>query len=253
MTKTAIKERPILFNGEMVRAILDGHKTQTRRVIRPQPVFWPTGDGLPDAWSWSHPSATKINSKHCGEHFNTDEIGLDGFKELLAKCSPYGVPGDRLWVRETWIPSLDGPRQIETGEEIYGVAYRADSGYQFPLPEAERLWKGEADRWRPSIHMPRWASRIDLEITDVRVERVQEITPTDCEAEGITGQSKASPVRGQPYEEYSNGDGLVYTEPRIAFLRFWDDSIAKPGEKWDDNPWVWAYEFKVIKEADDGS
>jgi len=99
---------------------------------------------------------------------------------------------------------------------------------------------------KPSIFMPRWASRITLEITDIRIERVQDIAPLDCEKEGIIGSTHASPVRGQPYEEYLNGDGLVYTDPKTAFANLWDSINEKRGYPWTQNPWVWCISFSVL-------
>lgn len=177
-----MKKRPILFNGEMVRAILAGRKTQTRRVVKPQPH----NPGL-QAW--------------------LEEVS-DGFIR-----SPYGVPGDRLWVRETW-------NCIETGIKTQRqdwVRYRATDG--------EELY------WKPSIFMPRWASRITLTITGVRVERVQDISSDDCRAEGLTPDSEIS---------------LLWRENiRDKYRDLWNSINAKRGYGWDTNPWVWVISFEV--------
>ena len=195
-----VKERPIIFSAPMVRALLEGRKSMTRRIVKPQPKEWAANSN----GSWP--------------------IEWVGEKAVPLSC-PYGSPGDRLWVREThWI-----------NEEEAIVEYREEG----EMPEHM-----QGERWRPSIHMPRWASRITLEITGVRVERVQDITPADCECEGITGKTLASPVRGLPYEEYSNGDGIIYTEPRLAFRALWD-SIHGDGA-WERNEWVWVISFKVM-------
>ena len=185
-----MKEHPIIFSGPMVRAILEGRKTQTRRVIR-------------------NPE----------KYFHIRECGF---------CCPYGWDGDLLWVREAW---MSGPNAAPDK-----VIYRADIDDVKPW---DNLWK-----WHPSIHMPRWASRLTLEITDVRVERVQKISPMDCEAEVITGKTLASPVRGQPYEEYENKDGIIYTTPILAFAALWDSINLNRGFGWDMNPFCWVITFK---------
>lgn len=175
-----MKERPILFSGGMVRAILDGRKTQTRRVIKPQPSkpVGPNHDGL---WSDTCDPVTR--------YFG---------------C-PYGQPGDRLYVRETWRINLSG-----------NIWYRADG-------------KSVADGlWKPSIHMPRILSRITLEIESVRVERVQEITPDDCRAEGI-------------------GDEFNDIGARYCFGQLWNEINEPRGFGWEVNPWVWAITFRRVK------
>jgi len=200
-----MKERPIIFNDSMVKAILDGRKSATRRVAK----VYETSPGFISPVGCHVPRKPKNHVPYC----------------------PYGQKGMTLWVREAHY--IIG----ETGQYFY----RADGSNNY----GDKLkWPGP---WKPSIHMPRRASRITLEITGVRVERVQEISPADCEAEGITGESHASPVRGQPYEEYFNGDGLVYPYPCEAFRALWDSINGKrPGRSWADNPWVWVIFFKRI-------
>lgn len=193
-------ERPILFTGPMVRALLDGSKTQTRRVVKMPPSWdcfvcadW--GDG----W-WPYRSDD-------GESPNYDN------NEIPMRC-PYGQPGDRLWVRETWAPHPDFPETVRRG------VYRAD-------PEC----KYDVERWRPSIHMPRWASRILLEIVSVRVERLQDIGVDEIEAEGVVT---------------SDADIMQHgCRARVLdWQRLWE-SINGAGS-WDANPWVWAVEFKQV-------
>lgn len=184
-----MKERPIIFSGEMVRAILEGRKTQTRRVVKPQP--WPV--------------ETVDTERH---------VIVSHPDKLRVPPCPYGQPGDRLWVRETWWH----PRATEA--HIDNVAYRADGEMPCHLVETN---------WRPSIHMPRWASRILLEVTDVRVERVQDISEADVQAEGCTG-SPFGPM----------GDAVLF--PRV-----WDSINAKRGHDWDTNPWVWVVSFRVLE------
>ena len=184
-----MKEHPILFNGEMVRRLLDGRKTQTRRVIKPQPeeqLLFAESCGFS---AWVSPS------------LNLDEGAM--------RCCPYGVPGDRLWVRETWFQG-------------YATVYRADYPGDQAGPSGD-----PADKWRPSIHMPRWASRITLEVTGVRVERVQDISIGDAYAEGISDGNWLSPVE--------------------KFILLWDGIYAKRGYSWESNAWVWVVEFEVTK------
>lgn len=182
-----MKERPILFSASMVRAILEGRKTQTRRVVKRIPLEW-LESGL-------HPDFVAF-----------PENGL----------SPYGQPGDRLWVRESWAYHPDFP------ESTHRAIYRADPGVENDVP-----------RWRPSIHMPRWASRINLEVTGVRVERLQEISESDAKAEGCSVPEIIYP--DEPKEHYSYA---------AAYKHLWE-SINGPGS-WDANPWVWVVEFRRI-------
>lgn len=218
-----MKERPILFSGPMVRAILSGQKTVTRRVMKAQPQKAPVDvvDGVP---SWDFPT------NYAGEvQMNTQR----------GKPCPYGKPGDRLWVRET--------HKIATGkagDSQACVRYEADGDYQakvLPLPEA--VGPRTFDRTRPSIHMPRWASRILLEVTDVRVERLQAITWEEALDEGI-GDHRFEcdrPVEPDGYPACSCGS-VGYVD---AFAELWN-SINGRGA-WDANPWVWVVEFKRVE------
>jgi hypothetical protein len=200
-----MKERPILFNGDMVRAILDGRKTQTRRVIKPQPKIISTHDGSMNI--------LQITGK--APWFNGDPN----------HTCPYGVIGDRLWVRETWglEPDMDEqlkddgltPGQIEY--EGYHIGYKADGSGAYCV-----------EKWRPSIFMPRWASRIMLDITDVRVERLQEISEDDAQAEGV---------------------GYWGCDTIEVFEDLWNSINQKRGYPWSSNPWVWVIEFKVLEPA----
>src|SRR5690348_2670942 len=149
-----MKERPILFNGEMVRAILEGRKTQTRRVVKPQPEF----AEMPEWFTMSDGTWRVVEEEYPEEG------------SVHYRC-PYGQPGDRLWVRETWQPIQ--LHDTTTGKTMRNALYR--EGNEIPF----------IDRWRPSIHMPRWASRITLEITNVRVERLEDISGWDVRAEGV--------------------------------------------------------------------
>lgn len=201
------KTRPILFTAEMVRAILDGRKTQTRRVIKPQPLdgFLPTvGRYCPN-----------MVDRRDGEMYPGPERFGVSDEEQDFPC-PYGQPSDRLWVRETWQPHPEF-----SVKEPGGCLYRADRGHDLQYPDG---------KWRPSIYMPRWASRITLEIGNVRVERVQEISEDDAGMEG-------API------------GFVHSMNHTArawFHELWDSINAKRGYGWDANPWVWVVEFKRV-------
>lgn len=197
---TSIKERPILFNAEMVRAILEGRKTQTRRLIKRQPRKIPAG------WYWE-------TSKHWfpfTEH-DAKNLMLPGKEQI--DC-PYGQPGDRLWVRETSRLMSGGPGKI------VNIGYLADGG-QSGFITTENRKPYLFTRNTPSIHMPRWASRILLEITNVRVERIQEISWIDLETEGNKGVPN----------DLKN------------FIERWNKIY--PGS-WDRNDWVWVVEFKKV-------
>lgn len=220
-----MRERPILFSAPMVRAILDGSKTMTRRVVKPQPKR--TGDGV---LMW--------DASHRGMRFGS--VGMDVPPNLVAHC-PYGAPGDRLWVRETFgIDDEDG-----------SVLYFADPGTAQDAEHA-RACEDRYPRRRPSIHMPRWASRILLEIVSVRVERLQNISEDDARAEGIErGKDFPGWYRGP-----LDGDSVGLAEagrhlkiptafPKLAFRALWE-SINGP-DSWAANPWVWVVEFRRVE------
>ncbi|HEJ2021040.1 TPA: hypothetical protein SLV80_001207 [Pseudomonas aeruginosa] len=192
------RERPILFNDQMVRAILDGRKTVTRRIVKPQPSlptthWWPS-NGRGPQWMADGPSEATGGTRQTW-----------GWKEC-----PFGKPGDRLWVRETF---------ADIGCRL---TFRAD------LEDGAHC---SVTRWTPSLHMPRWASRILLEITAVRVERLQDISDDQAIAEGIDTH---------PTGFYGNG----CITAGGAFLELWE-SINGDG-KWAANPWVWVIEFKRV-------
>ena len=219
-----MKERPILFSGPLVRALLDGRKTQTRRIVSGK-----------FALEWLQPGM--FTPEYVGDPAN----GL---------C-PYGAPGDRLWVRETWKPDVIDP----DGDCVSCTAYHAD-GAQITIANTQEAcdqWLAvrrpveqwptmQPAKWRPSIHMPRWASRLTLEVTEVRVERVQDISETDAQAEGAAqigvtfrdnadGSSKLVPSLGGPY--------------RDGFRVLWSD--LNGAASWLSNPWVWVVSFKRVE------
>jgi hypothetical protein len=204
-----MKEHPILFSGPMVRAILDGRKTQTRRVVKPQP-----------------PAV----SPHCGR-ITTSDLQLDWMYHALPpekqkygfwiEDQPYecrfGGPKDRLWVRETW-------------------AYTTDYDGQYLLDNRTALYRADNEtsispaKWRPSIHMPRWASRLTLGIVDVRAERLNAINEAGAKAEGVESVSIADVPRNAVWSAQQD------------FAQLWN-TIYGPGS-WDENPWVWVVKFK---------
>lgn len=228
-----MKERPILFSGPMVRAILDGRKTQTRRVVKHQPP----DDVAPIAVSHYHPT---IIDRH-GDQAPGDEIFGASSDDGEWGCKfPFGETGDRLWVRE----SITSVRHPSDGHIIHHV-YAAD-GARIPRDPQLRSEFDDAMAFAhlarpsgiPSIHMPRWASRITLEITDVRAERLQSISEPDARAEGVTIEEHH--MRG-----YCAG---AYRPPSIrAFHDLWDSLNAARGYGWDVNPWVWVIEFRRIE------
>jgi hypothetical protein len=206
---TEFRERPILFSGAMVKAIVEGHKTQTRRVVKPQPT-----DSLAGMIEWK------------GGVFAPQTYVHDS--TMLKHC-PYGQPGDRLWVREAWGHYKGDPAPYRSLLYVadYEKGNRPGDGIHpelGPLPSAIR--------WRPSIHMPRSASRLSLEIVSVKVERLQEISEHDAYEEG-TESLRAS-------HEYWDGDPDCY---RKIFRHLWQ-SIHKENNQWSSNPWVWVLEFK---------
>lgn len=233
-----IKERPILFSAPMVRAILEGWKTVTRRPVKGFQI--PTEDtSIPtgDRYRWSAIGQRDPRYGFCV--FGSTEAECAKELEVYAPC-PYGKPGDRLWVRETCLINdfRDGGVPEDERADCQ-IIYRADG-----TPN----WEGEEEliRWRPSIHMPRWASRILLEITDVRVERLQDISGAQAIAEGIVGVA-FRPDDGWPIcTGYMVGpdDGKTSLETTAAkaFAGLWDSV----GGDWNANPWVWVVEFKRV-------
>lgn len=214
-TATETKERPIIFSGPMVRAILAGRKTQTRRVIKPQPKGW-RADAYPDRYNNGPQWAFWLPDNRMTE-------------EQTWKC-PYGEPGDRLWVRETCVICDGDHMQRKTLDELLIKGPPPKSVYYVAT---DRIYLGE--KKTPSIFMPRCASRIALGVTNVRVERLQEINEEDAKAEGVEAISVADVPR---QASWSN---------RQDFSRLWDSINKKRGFGWDKNPWVWVVGFKVMQ------
>lgn len=204
-----MKEHGMIFNAEMVRALLDGRKTQTRRPIKPQPELT-SGSGF----SW--------NGAVYGAGSNARETNRNF---AHTKC-PYGKPGDRIWVRETF-------RVHSRATDVATLVYRANEKNSWTeqthrVPVAACNKPVSPEKWTPSLHMPRWASRILLEITDVRVERLNDISEENAKAEGA------------PTECSVIGDKHF-----LGFRTLWKSIYGE--DNWQVNPWVWVIEFKRIE------
>lgn len=208
-----MKERPILFSGPMVRAILDGKKTVTRRVVLRRA----------GGKTFSYPGRTFLVKAF-------DRIRLLLGNDICThEIAPYCRPGDRLWVRETFAKPFAGEG---------GYIFRADGPeYQRPGDHRYHGWGADGD-WSPSIHMPRVACRLVLEVTDVRVERLQDITENDAKAEGVTINERLASKKINPKSRFQR------TRHIKAFERLWDDLNVKRGYGWDQNPWVWVITFR---------
>lgn len=247
-----MKERPILFNTDMVKAILEGRKTQTRRVVKPM-------NGEQSKWLSNELLSKSLSCYLCevnrelGAQFQHPKAGETIGSVKVEKMSPlgwikcpYGQVGDRLWVRETWASLrleidyesgiVDGweevePDVVKRNKEIgyFTIAYKADEHWD----DGYNCVEDRGFRFRPSIHMPRWASRITLEITDIRVERVQDIDDESAGKEGISNY---------------NYNGKYCDSGKLIFKQMWNSITKNKAHKWDKNPWVWVIEFKRIGE-----
>ncbi|MBJ8706250.1 hypothetical protein I5369_00475 [Citrobacter freundii] len=228
-----MKERGMIFNAEMVRAILDGRKTQTRRIMAIQPEHSELG---------LRRVIDSKNGRDNGKYFwsQSDARGLK-MRSKVFGC-PYGEVGDRIWVRETYQGPLFDYEHMESYledsskfEKPEFCVYRADGN---PAPEFYDADDNLHCGWSPSIHMPRWARRITLEITGVRVERLNSISQEDAQAEGmeLTGWRPT-------YSDPDSG-GEVWT-PYDNFAQLWESIYGE--ESWKANPWVWVIEFKRIE------
>jgi hypothetical protein len=201
-----MKEHPILFSTEMVKAILEGRKTQTRRALRPQ-VLDILPMKVPDEWV----ALTEVNPNH----------------GKVIKCR-FGQVGDRLWVREAF---------CNLCPDDQGFCYKADKEHN---PASDLC----AAEWKPSSFMPRWASRITLEITGIRVERVQEISQADAVAEGLLFLGgMADNWDDAPWADPTDIEQTPYKYPSAAYGHLWD-SINGKKYPWSSNPWCWCIEFK---------
>lgn len=228
-------ERPILFSGAMVRAILEGRKTQTRRVVKPQPDF--------------------VTNYHNPGRNRTPYVGGSVDPQLI-RC-PCGQPGDRLWVKETfkhtgnswWGSEPDFVSASITYKE--GGEFRRCGNYEsFTKAPIEKWWNVSKAVWKPSIFMRREFSRITLEIVSVRVERVQEITDKDAEAEGAHPYPFMSTMLNVSTRKFD----VIPNFHRRAYAELWDSingkrKEGKPDYSWAANPWVWVVEFKPVAPA----
>lgn len=228
-----MKERPILFNAPMVRALLDGSKTQTRRVVKLQRL---AGNHFVGGAAGVEFDGFRIprDGGPAPARFSAEAVGGGAYISEEIHC-PHGQPGDRLWVRETWycdhFEVQKGP-YLEVPEARELLVYRADG---------ERPYEAEQPVWRPSIHMPRWASRILLEIVSVRVERLQDISDADIVAEGIDMDALVDAQ--DRYDIACKGSGA---SGRATERTAWRDLWESTGGDWDANPWCWAFTFKRV-------
>lgn len=213
-----MKERPILFSAPMVRAILDGRKTQTRRALKIQPTIirdpFPTTDDVKHIFRFKQ---------------STGIYQCLGMQNLIDTCK-FGKVGDRLWVRETWQHSNHPFGPLDHGCDIF---YRADYWDDPHGMDGEKSPEGKYRDWKASIHMPRWASRINLQITGVRVERLHEISDADCKAEGYPIDRSGS-----------NIDAWLW------YRNLWES--INGNDCWKLNPWVWVIEFKQLTGNENG-
>ncbi|HCB8972537.1 TPA: hypothetical protein M2O87_003077 [Klebsiella pneumoniae] len=231
-----MKERGMIFNGEMVRAILDGRKTQTRRIMAPQPAddiergIFPN----PEAIGWKSSLRHKYGS-------------------TTAHFCPYGKPGDRIWVREAF-------RVHSRATDVATLVYKASERNSWTeqtlrVPVAVCNKPATPEKWTPSLHMPRWASRILLEITDVRVERLSAISEEDAQREGVHTEVWDQTVVARNYADSDeffqswSEDMPHYVEMnqlyRSSFRSLWESIYG--AENWQANPWVWVIEFKRVE------
>ncbi|HBR3649333.1 hypothetical protein [Klebsiella pneumoniae] len=238
-----MKERGMIFNGEMVRALLDGRKTQTRRPIK-----------------WKQTRFTEIGEREDGSKWPWSE-DAEHACDFWHPC-PFGAVGDRIWVRETWATlgnedgcCVDWEGNLCKGDERSAARIYRASCEQRPgdyglwsIPD-DAYWKPHTKEhkfegaWRPSIHMPRWASRILLEITDVRVERLNAISEEDAEAEGI--DMEALYDSQDCYDCIADHNMTGRPTVTGAFKYLWESIYGEEG--WKSNPWVWVIEFKRVE------
>lgn len=224
-----ITERGLIFNGEMVRAILDGRKTQTRRIMKIQPEH--SGLGLRRV-------IDSKNGSDDGKYFwsLSDACGLK-IRSKSFTC-PFGSVGDRIWVREAFRVHS---RATDVATLVYKASERnswTEQTHRVPVSVCNK--PATPEKWTPSLHMPRWASRILLEITDVRVERLNAISEQDARAEGIIDGGCLNCGEPEPC-------GCANPEPDAtdAFAYLWQSIYGQ--ENWNANPWVWVIEFKRVK------
>ncbi|ASY68853.1 hypothetical protein [Sinorhizobium fredii] len=231
-------DHPFLFSGPMVRALLDGRKTQTRRILTPHNTLF---DGrawskLTKAQQWDWPKAWVDGGPspagNPGPYLKLPWLSgaADPFEHTIHRIYPKVQPGDRIWVKETWAKVGDNDDDIHACPDLCRHAYyRADS----VLPEALK--------WRPSIFMQRWSSRITLPVTSVKIEHLQDISEEDAIAEGIARNPHGN---GDQWLDYPAGSSAAgWLDPRQSYRSLWQH-INGPAS-WEENPWVLAYSFDV--------
>jgi hypothetical protein len=213
-----MKERGMIFNGEMVRAILDGRKTQTRRPIQ-----------------WKQTRFTEIGEREDGSKWPWSE-DAEHACDFWHPC-PFGAVGDRIWVREAF-------RVHSRATDVATLVYKASERNSWMeqtrrVPVAVCNKPATPEKWTPSLHMPRWASRILLEITNVRVEQLNVISERDAQAEGV------AKLQGGFWQHYQPGWTQHQLSARGSFVTLWKSIYGE--ESWNSNPWVWVIEFKRVK------
>lgn len=225
MTDTEAKERPILFSAPMVRALLAGTKTQTRRIVKGAPRLITPFIGADDK-----------PTHEFGLHFTHERV-----INKHVRC-PYGAPGDRLWVRETW-------RFNWASGEGSEVEYRADAAkHIWPVNAKESKFLDGGAKWKPSIFLQRQFSRLALEVTGIRVERLQEITEIDAKAEGVQGVALRDGGKGwrnYVIERESSGINSTFRTARDSYESLWES--INGADSWAGNPWVWVVSFGAVK------
>jgi hypothetical protein len=229
-----MRELPILFSAPMVRAILEGRKTVTRRVVKPQPYVDGCGNFCWNGWNYGQDIGRR-------PHVQAIASPLPSSRTKRVLC-PYGAPGDRLWVRERFKPVASGQVKNGYGEVRYGYAYEADGNTRWnERPTIIHDLTGQPNKgpmqfrpspWRAAVTMPHRATRLWLEVTAVRVERLQDITEDQAEAEGVAPGDLCEDEVVRPSPRYVNGFRMLWNE------------LAKDGMRWADNPWVWVVEFQ---------
>ncbi|HBR9965700.1 hypothetical protein [Klebsiella pneumoniae] len=214
-------ERGMIFNSEMVRAILDGRKTQTRRPIK-----------------WKQTRFTEIGERDDGSKWPWSE-DAEHACDFWHPC-PFGAVGDRIWIRESFFPAPLEMQYTPPRKTMWNIAYRDGVQMEKLAPAEYNPLIYNYERWTPSIHMPRWASRILLEITDVRVERLNAISEEDARAEGIIDGGCLNCGEPEPC-------GCANPEPDAtdAFAYLWQSIYGQ--ESWNANPWVWVISFERVE------
>lgn len=225
-----MRERPILFSARMIRALLDGRKSQTRRLVKPQP---------------------EADEEYGGYHWPARAARSMVTTEEMTAFSPYGTRGDRLWVREAFAYSVKDPDATneEYTEDNYDIVYRATQEHDGEWTNYDEDGKQSPvkPKWKPGIHMPRWASRITLEVAKIRVERLWSISEDDAWAEGIAELDGS--LDDAAICRAAKTLGCSYEDGRATFGALWN-SINGERTSLASNPWIWVVEFKLVEEAE---